>query len=280
MRIFVFAYDRYRSMTTSKMLTQEGIDHVVLCHTEDARQQFIDAGTAQAEQIVATGAPQGLPHNRNAALDMMQRDEWALFLNDDLIRCHGVGRQHLFPERQIPVTRENQNDWYDLYDDVLPMSEFIRRAAVVAYQCDTIGARLGGFAPSYNITNRGRKWRLNVLADGRALVVKKGTMRWDTTIETIEDYSWTARNLERYGLVLVDLWTEPRCSRYSLGGYGSREQRAEAKRRDVVRMLRTHPDTVRKAKQKAEPGGHLAIRRSLSPSQRERIVTMLNKGPI
>jgi hypothetical protein len=280
MRIFVFAYDRYARMSTSLMLERADIDHVVLCHTEQARQQFIDHGTARPERIIATGMPRGLPHNRNAALEMLKHDEWALFLNDDLIECHGVGEQNLFPDRRIPVDRDNQNDFYELYNDVLPMSEMLRRANVLAHQCERIGSRLGGFTPSYNIVNRGPKWRMNVLVDGRAIVVRKGTLRWDTSIETIEDYAWTARNLERYGVTLVDLWTEPRCSRYTLGGYGTREARADGKKRDVLRMLRTYPDTVRRSKQRAEPGAHLAIKRTMSPKHRERLIALLNDGPV
>ena len=84
MKTFVFAYDRFATMTTPAMLDAEGIDHIVLCHTEEQKQKFIEHGTADPKKLIATGQPKGIARNRNAALEMMDDDEWALFLVDDM----------------------------------------------------------------------------------------------------------------------------------------------------------------------------------------------------
>ena len=57
MRIFVFTYDRFETITTSEYL--KDVPHIVLCHTEEQKTQFIKAGRIHGD-IVATGQPKGL----------------------------------------------------------------------------------------------------------------------------------------------------------------------------------------------------------------------------
>ena len=83
-KVFVFAYDRFESMTTSLMLEEAGVDHRVLCHDTVAKERFIDGGRVRPARLVATRQPKGLAYNRNAALEMMSDGEWALFLVDDV----------------------------------------------------------------------------------------------------------------------------------------------------------------------------------------------------
>jgi hypothetical protein len=84
MRTFIFTYNRYDSITSSMMWEEAGLDHTVLCHTDEAAEQFTAHGRVNPDRLHVTGAPKGLANNRNAALDMMDDGEWALFLVDDL----------------------------------------------------------------------------------------------------------------------------------------------------------------------------------------------------
>ena len=83
MKIFIFTYDRFNEITTSRYFAQH--DHFVLCHSKQAKDKFLQSGNIFGE-IIATEKTKGLSYNRNAALDMMQPNEWALFFVDDLIK--------------------------------------------------------------------------------------------------------------------------------------------------------------------------------------------------
>jgi hypothetical protein len=86
MKIFVFTWDRYETLTTPMMLDKENIEYILLCHSEEQKKEFIKAGRVNEKYIMATGKSKGLAFNRNVALDMMEEGEWAVFLVDDFIK--------------------------------------------------------------------------------------------------------------------------------------------------------------------------------------------------
>ena len=72
MKIIIFTYDRFDTITTSRYF--KGMKHTVLCHTNQQKQKFINAGNIYGD-IIATNQPKGLSNNRNFALDMLNDDE-------------------------------------------------------------------------------------------------------------------------------------------------------------------------------------------------------------
>lgn len=267
MKVFVFGYDRYETMTTSDMLEADGVDHQVLVHTDEARDLFVAAGHVRPDRIVVTGNPRGLAYQRNAALDLMERGEWAVFLVDDLRRVTEVRDSDTRGPR-LGITMDNQRDFAGQMYDPLTLDRFMVRAEETAAACDRVGARLGGFCGIANPVFRDAHWRFNVLADGRAWVIRKDKLRFDENVHTIDDICWTARNIQAYGVTLVNQWVLPDCRRYSAGGYGSIADRTPQKLDEIRYLTATYPRLIRVADKAGHVrGSHAVLRRTLRPAQ-------------
>lgn len=265
LKIFVFAYDRYDTMSTSLLLEEENIPHTVLCHTEEAKEEFIRGGTAKPERLHATGQPKGLANNRNAALDMMETGEWALFLVDDLKNVTAVEEYHARDDGRLGISMENQKQIAPRTRQPITMREYVYTAHETIAACEAMGAHLGGFCGINNPLFRDAKWRFNVLADGRAWVVKKGNLRFDVGAQLIDDLCWTAQNIQHYGVVAVNQWVLPDCKRYTAGAFGSIEQRLPQKAAEANYLVTNYPALIRHAKKAGWPDGtHVQLKRTLS----------------
>jgi hypothetical protein len=264
MRTFVFGYDRYETMSTSRLLEDEGIDHTVLCHTEEARERFIEGGSAAPDRLLATGQPKGLANNRNAALEMMEDGEWALFLVDDLKNVTTVADYWIRTDTRLRITMDNQKKIAPTTKQPATMQEFINAACENVAVCESMGAHLGGFCGIANPLFRDAKWRFNVLADGRAWVVKKSSLRFDPGAQLIDDMCWTAQNIQRFGVVAVNQWVLPDCKRYTAGAFGSIEERLPLKAKEAAYLVHNYPALVRFAKKAGWPDGtHVQLKRTL-----------------
>ena len=262
MRTFVFAYDRFESMTTSRLLGDAGVDHVVLCHGGEDRDRFLEAGTiGDTGEIVATHEPRGLARQRNVALEMLEDGEWALFLVDDLHRFSELDTYDSEPDEILPIDIDNVSSWNARFKNWTDVRRLRDRAIEGSRYCDLVGSHLIGWASSGNPLFRRRKWARNVHADGRAWAVKKSDLRFDVNVETIDDYYWTAANIERFGTVIVNQWILPEARRYTAGGYGSMDDRMEQKIRDCSYLVDRFPGLVHyRAKKNWPEGSHVVIR--------------------
>lgn len=262
MKVFVFAWDRYDTISTSPALEAEGIDHTVLVHTDEHRDRFVAGGRVRPERLHVTGQPKGLAYNRNAALDLMQDGEWAVFLVDDLLQVYELdGYDELATAGAIPIDMANQREWARRFKTEVPLRQFMHRCAQATTHADTYGAHLVGFAGYDNALYRSRRWKLNTLADGRAWVIRKTHLRFDENVQLIDDVCWTAQNILAFGSVLVDAWILPLCKRYTEGAFGTITQRLDQKRREVSYLVRTYPQLCATRRKAGWPDGtHVVIR--------------------
>lgn len=260
MKVFVFTYDRYDSITTSPMLEAEGIPHTVLCHTEEQKQSFIEHGRVKPERLIATGNPRGLAYNRNYALDMMEEGEWAMFLVDDLKTVTELNNYDR-ATNPLPINTSNQATYKQRFQTPLTMTRFMERAHQLAAVCERNKCNLGGWAGIDNPIFRAQKYKVNVLADGRAWIVRKTPLRFDENANLIDDLCWTALNIKHFGIVIVDQWILPDCRRYTQGAFGSKEQRMEQKLREAAYLVKTYPSLIT-FKQKAgwPEGSHVVLK--------------------
>ena len=262
MKIFVFTYDRYDSITTSGLLEQENIDHIVLCHTEEQRQGFIDGGRVNPERIIVTNQPRGLANNRNYALEMMEEGEWALFLVDDLKDVAELSNYDRATS-PLPITMENQKSYKVRFDTPISMEKYLMRAGELIEVCERNNCYLGGWAGIDNPIFRCDHYKTNVLADGRAWIVKKSHLRFDTGAQMIDDLCWTAQNIQEFGIVIVDLWILPDCRRYSKGGFGSITDRMNQKLDEAAHLVKTYPKLIQFKDKKNWPlGSHVVLRQT------------------
>lgn len=264
MRVFVFTWDRYDSITTSAALERDGIDHTVLCHTDEHRDRFVDGGLVHPDRLHVTDQPMGLAYNRNAALDLMDEGEWAVFLVDDWMRCEQLQdyEQHA-AAGEIPVTTANASEWGRQFKAPVTMSGFMDRCVEARDYADAYGAHLVGFAGYTNALFRRQHWKANVLADGRAWVVRKTHLRFDEHVQLIDDVCWTALNIRTFGIMFVNQWVLPLCRRYTAGAFGSIPERLDMKARECRYLVDTYPDLITfKAKPGWPAGTHVVLRRN------------------
>jgi hypothetical protein len=258
-KVFVFTYDRYDSITTTKLLDAENINHITLCHSEEAKQKFIDAGRVTPETIVVTGRPKGLANNRNAALDMMQTGEWAVFLVDDYQQGYEFNQYDGYEHLDLDGAANSFVN--KAFKREITIGKLIERGVKNIPLAELIGAKLIGYALHENPFFLKEKYKTYCLADGRAWLVKKTHMRFDENVQLIDDTCWTAKNLQTFGRVLVDNWVIPKCKRYTKGAYGTMEERMPQKIKEARYLCEMYGDVVRYA-QKAgwPPNSHVQIK--------------------
>ena len=267
MKIFVFTYDRYNTITTSGLLEDEGIDHIVLCHTEEQKENFIKADRVKPERLIATNQPKGLGHNRNIALSMMEDNEWALFLVDDIFNLTELHKHDQYVENFIPITMDNQMEWKYKFKEPLTMKNFVKRATELASFCDEVKSYLGGFCGIDNPPFRKKHYTFNTFADGRAWVVKKSHLRFDPNVHCIDDYGWNALNIKEFGINVVNQWVLPEATRYTPGGYGSIQQRSEQKLKECAYLVEAYAQFIAyKTKVGHPPKSHITLRPQRKPN--------------
>lgn len=266
MRVFVFGYNRYDSMTTSTMFEAEGIDHTVLVHTQEAAERFIQHGTAKENRLLVTGNPRGLANQRNTALEMMEDGEWALFMVDDLKEVSELRNYDRTTAPSLPINEKTQKHYGERFKNPITMTQYMKRANELVKKCETHNAHLGGFCGINNPLYRARHWSFNVLADGRAWVVRKTHLRFDTRVQLIDDLCWTALNIKHFGLVIVNQWVLPDCKRYSAGAFGSIEERLPQKMEEAKYLVETYPDLIAYKDKAGWPyGSHVVLRQRNKP---------------
>lgn len=234
MKVFLLYYDRYDTATTSKALS---IDHYVLCHSNKERFTCIgNSGT-----LVETGRPKGIQHNFNHGLDMLEDDEWGLFMSDDLIGAYRMINGK-YEKCQVDFVLKQLMD-------ALPL-------------CDKMGVRLVGLSSSGNPFYAKNKYSKYGLVDGRCFAIKKGAFRFHESIASIPDYYATAWHLQKHGgnLILNHAFLD--FKRYGDGGLGSIAERMPQKIADIRLMKQLFPNNVTvKTKPNHPPGSHIVIKR-------------------
>ena len=254
MKIFIFTYDRYDSITTSEYFKNN--DHIILCHDEESKQKYLEHNRIYGD-IIATKEPKGLANNRNYALNMMEKGEWALFFVDDLIQINEYNYYDEADYEDIPDTIDPNKSFNKKIDS----KNFIKRCETEIQKCEKDGAFLSGFASNENGYFLKRKYKYKNHVDGRAWLVKKDVLSFDTNTQLIDDYSFTALNLFYYGKVNVNQWIIPKCKRYTEGGYGSVRKRLKQKMEECAYLVNKYPNIVHYANKKnQEEYSHVVIR--------------------
>lgn len=242
MKTFVFAYNRYETMTTSSMLAAEGIEHYVMVHSEADKEKFIAGGTIKgdAAHVVVTGNPKGLTRQRNAALDMLEEGEWAVFMNDDLKRITMFRDYETYPGDKIQITPANIRQIDQAFKTPTTCRKLFELMETrIRESAEREGARLVGFVPHTNTKFRGNRVTKQGLVDGRLWLFKneRGT-RFDERVNVLEDHDFTAYHLCRYGRVHVENWILPEFGRMTAGGFGTIGERAQQLREEAAYLIK------------------------------------------
>lgn len=259
MKFFIFTYDRYDSITTSEFF--KDVPHTVLCHTEQQKAEFLKHGRIHTPDFIATGKERGLAYNRNVALDMMDKGEWAVFFVDDLIDITYLDGYETETATSFDITPKNAKEFKTRLDKKCTPQDFMNAVQRNIQYAESLGLALVGFSLTPNPMFRRNRYSHWALADGRCWVVKKTHLRFDENVQLIDDTCWTAKNLEFFGGVVVDNWVLPLCKRYTKGAFGSIEERMPQKLRECAYLVEKYPGQIAFADKAGWPkGSHVRIR--------------------
>jgi len=260
-KVFTFFYNRFTDATTSLALKENGIEHNVLIHKEEDYIKFKEGGTIGGNPII-TNQPKGLAYQRNAALDLMEKDEWAVFMCDDFQKILSYPIKEIMNKHtKINVTIENQSE-YQLTNEKHKMSlkEMFTMFPRLIKLAEKNNIKLIGFGLHSNPLNLGRKFATRGLADGRFWLVKKSDYRFDENVQMVDDVCWTAENLIRHNNVLILNWTVPFFKRYTAGAFGSISERKEQRLKECKYLANKFNPLIRIAnKANWDYGTHVRI---------------------
>jgi glycosyltransferase involved in cell wall biosynthesis len=260
-KVFTFYSNRFDSATTSIALEENGIDHIVLVHTEEQSEQFHRNKTNRARITRITNKPRGLAYQRNVALDMMEAGEWAVFMCDDFKKVLSLPREFILSSTgKIPVDTSNQHVFRFRSGNEISLREMFEYFPTLIQMAERNGIYLIGFALHDNPMNLGNKFSFRALADGRFWLVRKTHRRFDENVQMIDDVAWTADNLLHHGNVLILNWIIPYFRRYTQGGFGSVLERLELRRRECAYLCKKYYPLIKSAEKPGWPTGtHLKI---------------------
>jgi hypothetical protein len=261
-KIVVFTYDRYETISTPAALEEAGVDYEVVCHTQAQYDAFDAAGRVNMVRMWVSGAPKGLANNRNAWIDARLKDgEWALMLCDDFMYVTEFDAYDSWPKDFIPIDTTITTHWNRRLRCKVDVQRFLERAVEIQKKCEQHGFLIGGFAGNDNSLFRKAKWKTNVLVDGRAIIMKKTALRFDVNAQMVDDVAFSALNIERGGGTLINQWVLPDFQRYTKGSFGSIATRLEQRRRECAYLVRRFPGLICYGTKPGWPEGtHVRIR--------------------
>lgn len=261
MKIVVFTWDRYDTISTPRALSEAGAAYDVVCHSPEAYEKFAEAGNVFSQRLLVSNVPKGLANNRNWYIENHLRDgEWCLMLVDDWMHATELDCYDYPPGNPLPVVLTNTTEWKRKFNNKISMEKFLQRANELTVECHARDTTLGGFAGNDNALFRKPHFRRNALADGRAIVLRKTHLRFDPNAQMVDDVCFTAQTLEAFGRVLVNEWVHPYCRRYTQGGYGNLESRMEQRKADCQYLVQRFPGLITYREKPGWPAGsHVQI---------------------
>ena len=262
MKIIIFTYDRYDSITTSEYFKNH--EHIVLCHDKNMKRKYLEHGRVYGE-LIATNEPKGLATNRKYALSLMEEGEWAMFISDDLINVY---RYKYYNQASYDVIPESI-DANKSFNETIDSDTLLKISQEEINYCEGNNIYLSGYASNENgffLKKKKRNWSL---VDGRCILVKKSNLQFDENTQLVDDYSFTALNLSTFGKVNINQWVIPKCKRYTKGAYGSIEKRMNQKLKECKYLVEKYPDLIRYAdKPNHVKGSHIKFRFNKNPMQK------------
>jgi hypothetical protein len=259
MKVFTFFYNRFENASTSIALEQNNIPHHVLIHKAEDYDKFKHHNTCRGNAVV-TNNGKGLAYQRNTALEMMDTNEWAVFMCDDFMKIKSMPEEWILSQNnEIPITFANQNK-FRLKENGFTLQKMFSLFPKLIELAERNNIHLVGFGLHDNPMNLKKKFNHRGLADGRFWLVKKSSYRFDTNAQLIDDVAWTAENLVRHRNVLVLNWLVPYFQRYTAGGFGSTTERLALRRKECAYLANKYNPLVKIAQKPGwEAGTHIRI---------------------
>lgn len=242
MKIFIPSYNRPKrayNLSLPYLFEEAKIPYTLALHNPQQLELYALHSGLPAERMRVMNAPIGMSNIRQAILDIVPEGEWLLMMDDNVTGFTAVDDEYQRLEK-LPV-KQDPKHYRAIYEQKIPLFRFLEYAQETVAKAESIGAKLCGFATTENFFFRDRKWRTVGYVIGRATLIKKTGLKYDLNIQQMDDYAFTAENLRRFGLVLVNNYAVPQKKHYQNGGCGTYTERLQSKIADCQYLMNKFP---------------------------------------
>ena len=186
MHIYIPTYNRPTTHSTYHVLKKMGIKSTLVFHDQLSLEKYVENGV-DAEDCLCLNAKPGLANNRNAILDYVQ-DEWHIQMSDDALDFQMVHPDY-YSHEEIDVKVEPKK-WRPLFEEVVKDGKTLMNIfEETKKKAEKEGAFYAGFAITSNHFFRPKKYMTAGLVDGRCILIRKGSLRYDPNVNSIDDSS-------------------------------------------------------------------------------------------
>ena len=258
--IYIPSYGRSKTIKTTKWLDKCGINYKVLLHTEQCKNEYINAGIVTENNIIVTNQPKGITNQRNwICQNLAKKGEWYISMDDNINGFKRVVDQYYFTKKSLPVESSliTQKD----YNQEIKAIEFIDVLKNDIELAEKIKAQYIGFSTVDNYFFNSKKYKTVGYVISKAVAIKYDGLDYDTKLEAMEDFGYCAEQLIKNHSVLINSWMKPICNHYEPGGIGTYEHRLPRKIIDCDYLMKKYPNFFRyKVKKGCHPKAELQIR--------------------
>lgn len=260
MKIFINSHNRAQTLTTPMIFDRYGIDYILLLHNEEQKKEYLKNTLVSPEKIVVANYPVGMTGIRNFLLETMVDDgEWYAIIDDNITSFLAV-KDEFYNEKELDV-KGNPDFYKNVYENEVTPLRMLEIFEESINEAEKRGAKLVGFASNTNFFFRGRKWRDVGYVIGKTQLIKKTDLRYDLNVDAMDDYLWTAQNIEKFGRVLINNYFVAIKKHYAKGGIGTYAERLPKKIKDSKYLVERFDGLFRyNNKKTAEEKAELAIR--------------------
>lgn len=260
-KVFIPSYNRPLTITTPQLLDKLNMpNYVVLLHSEEQRQLYLQNKKLDPNRLLVTHQPPGVTNQRNfITKTLVPFGQWYISMDDNITAFRGVA-PHLYAGRlTLPV----QDKAFDrkAFEHTLEGDDLRQRLQDEQLYAERNGIFYIGFATVPNFYFLGKKRRHVGYVISKAVLIFNQKIGYDPNLEAMEDFGFCAEHHLRHGKVLINNWFWPQAQHYQPGGIGTYEQRVPRKRRDCAYLLKKYPGFFRyKAKKGCDPLAELQVR--------------------
>lgn len=262
LKIVIPSFSRPKTCYTVQYLLKWGVrDFTVLLHDQEQKDMYLAAGIVPEENIVVSGVERGITNQRNFIVnEFVPKGEWFITLDDNIRHFKKVIAKYYNNLDELPVEDPSitQRDFnYEIA--AWEMLEIVKQDIK---KCEQIGAKYGGFASVDNYFFNAKKYKtVGYVISKAAYIFNDENAFYDPDLEAMEDFGFTAHQLEKNGKLLINGWVKPVCKHYEEGGIGTYENRVPRKIVDCEYLMKKYPNMFRyKEKKGCHPKAEIQLR--------------------
>lgn len=258
--IYIPSYNRAETIKTVAYLEKSNIDYKVLLHSQECYEAYIRAGRVPESKIIVTGAPFGITSQRNWIVEnLAKKGEWYISLDDNITGFKRVVDEYYHSKKSINVQNKKINA--SVYSHEFSAKEYIELLEKDIKVAEQINAEYIGYATVDNYFFNSKKYKSVGYVISKACAVKFNGLKYDPSLEAMEDFGYCASQILKNNCVLINSWIKPIAGHYEKGGIGTYEQRVPRKVIDCQYLMEKYPDFFRyKVKKGCHPKAELQIR--------------------